>query len=176
MCFERNTPLCMVVFILLVFCFFTDLIGFAIPYWYKADYNASGIMIISYGGLWEFCKESIHNTSCVNWVDDGFAGWFHAVRTFSTLSWIFSLSSLILVVLFFFYDRAMMYLASVCLSVIGAFCSLTSFLLYAVESSGDQKKFYSAFTLTITAFLLGLTAGVVGIIDFLLHFGDRERH
>ncbi|KAK3582732.1 hypothetical protein CHS0354_039776 [Potamilus streckersoni] len=176
MCFERNTPLCMMVFILLVFCFITDLIGFAIPYWYKAESNISGIDLYSYGGLWKFCKESSNFTSCVNEIDDGFAGWFHAVRTFSTLSWMFSLTSLILVVLFFFYDRAMMYLASVCLSFVGAFCALTAFLLYAVKSSGDQKKFYSAFTLIIIAFLLGLMTGIVGIVDFLLHFGDRERH
>ncbi|KAK3582730.1 hypothetical protein CHS0354_039772 [Potamilus streckersoni] len=163
--FRDTSLLCKIVLILLGLCLIIELIGFAIPFWYAI----SGPDVIVYTGLWMGCVKRGITVECGHIEDKELPDWFRAVRAFSTLSWLFFLAALVLVLVFMFlmYSKKIVYLIVVCLSFAGAFCALISFAVFVGRSADEAKEHLSAsFGLTIVAFILGLITGVLGILDF----------
>ncbi|KAL3837600.1 hypothetical protein ACJMK2_022947 [Sinanodonta woodiana] len=166
--FSDTTCLCKLVLILLSLCFVIDLIGFAIPYWYVFDHF--GIKIN--GGLWNQCDESSGFRNCVRTderLPDSILRWFRAVQAFSTLSWVYFLAALVLVMVFVFSipGRRVMYLAAIILIFAGAVCALISFTVYAMKFTIGLNQYSAAFAMTISASILGFLSGCISVLDYL---------
>ncbi|KAK3582726.1 hypothetical protein CHS0354_039767 [Potamilus streckersoni] len=174
--FGDTTLLCKIVFGLLITCFVIDLIGFAIPYWHSTD---SVFGLKNFGGLWDDCHYLDGDKKCENIKEnvlpESFLSWFRAVRAFSILSWLFFLAALVIVIIFMFFMSAKkpLYLVAVCLSFAGAFCALIAFAVYAGESFSSYTHYHIAFALTVVSFVLGLLAGILGILDYFLGGGGK---
>ncbi|KAK3611752.1 hypothetical protein CHS0354_014098 [Potamilus streckersoni] len=167
--FRDTSILCKIVLILLSLCFCFDLIGFAIPYWSSVDAYVMKTNV----GLWDQCIETSGAKECAKISESTVEDWFRAVRAFSTLSWVFFLVALVLVIIFVFFksDKKELYVAAICLSFVGAFCAMIAFAVFAGEMK--LEEYNAGFAFTIVAFILELIAGVLGILDCLEVVGGK---
>ncbi|KAL3855464.1 hypothetical protein ACJMK2_014675 [Sinanodonta woodiana] len=165
--FRDTSLLCKIVLILLVLCFCIDLIGFAIPYWISQD----AIIFKIHQGLWIQCVEVDGYKTCATFTDSNLPDWFHAVRAFSIMSWVFFLMALVIIFVFIKSEKKALYVGAVCLSFAGAFCALVAFAVYAGEV--QLKEYHAGFALTIISFILGMIIGILGMLDCLGIVGGK---
>ncbi|KAK3582728.1 hypothetical protein CHS0354_039769 [Potamilus streckersoni] len=165
--FGDTSMVCKIMFILLILCFIIDLIGFATPFWYRKEYNTTGVIIKYHGGLWISYIDTEIGLKSIK--DPGQSDWIRAVRALSIMSLLYFLAALVAIIVFMFFmtERKAIYQFAAFLSFVGAFCAMIAFAVYAGESKGPLKEYSASFALTIISFILGLMISVLGILDNL---------
>ncbi|XP_063420879.1 uncharacterized protein LOC134706100 [Mytilus trossulus] len=142
-----------------------DLIGFAVPYWYK--YRVSGL-IEYHGGLWSSCIKSSITTACSSLLDNNLESWFEVVQAMETLGFLclIAASSVVILKLFVLKDKLFLKWVAVGCLAAAATLILIGVCIYGGKSlSIEKENLHFGFALVIIAATVAIVASVLFCFD-----------